>query len=278
MAGERARRGIPAFRHSPAAKVALSSDEEAWIRGPKKFKRERRRFDTDDLEVVRRPARGDSDDIPSGPGAARSTAAPGVGPPTAKEWTPPSPDDGGRGAPRRSPFADEREQRQRELAMLTQPSLRNRDARQRIVRSDASLRPADPVAEARRVRGPNRPAAPGWRESQTSAEEIEAAAGLGVPPVAPPVPSVAPTALPRPPGPARAVPSAAAAERPALPRGLPPAKPAAPALQRWALHVDGADTGWTVQAADIADAAAEFQREVPELIAGNTSIVCLGKA
>jgi transposase-like protein len=287
VAGERARRDIPAFRYKRPVKVELTVDDQAWIRGPKKFKRERRRFDTDDLQVVRRPARGTTDDIPSGPGAARSTSAPAK-----REWAPSfsAADDPARAVPRRSFFADEREQKQRELEMLTQPSLRNRDARQRIVRADVPARPAEPVVEGRRGRGPGRPVGSGWRESQLSAEEIEAAAAAAVARSTPPAgsigaldPSAAP-AFPRPPAPAARAATAApavgskAADRPSLPRGLPPAKPAAPALQRWALHVDGLDTGWSVVAADIAAAATLFASEVPELMEGNASIVALGPA
>ncbi len=54
--GERRRSNIPGFRPRPGAgKRGLSQDEEAWILGPARPRRDRMRVDSEAVQVVRRP-------------------------------------------------------------------------------------------------------------------------------------------------------------------------------------------------------------------------------
>ncbi len=76
--GERRRSNIPGFRPRPGSgKRGLSQDEEAWILGPVRPRRDRVRIDPEAVQVVRRPGmRGGEPIRPTGPGQAPMSLRP----------------------------------------------------------------------------------------------------------------------------------------------------------------------------------------------------------
>lgn len=142
--GERKRLNIPAYVQR--RRVRLSREDEAWIRGPKRGRRAKVHVE-ENLQVVRRPLRTDEN-------AHRPTGW-GVG------HADPKPRFAGE-APFRAPRIDRdffRSQGAEEMEKLLAP-VRERDGRQRIVRSEAprplSPESRPPVSSSPPVSAPHR--------------------------------------------------------------------------------------------------------------------------
>lgn len=221
--GERRRHKIPAYRPPIGYKPGvLTADEEAWILGPVKPRRERVRSDAAKVNIVRRPGSRNEEEVrpveAPRPEPAPVAAAPErrgerrvVRPPVVKpEITrvPPARPEPTRAevarteAPRadslrggRAPVPDSffQERERRNVDELLAVPKRPRDGRQRIVRVDAPpelpVRPPEPVAAPKKIRGRKEQ---GWRKVDDAVvaalEEAVAHEIPASPPPAPPPP------------------------------------------------------------------------------------------
>lgn len=265
--GERRRLGVAAF-HQTRATPRLTEDEEAWVRGPVKGKRERHRVDPDALTVVRRPARTE----PAPPVLRTGVVIPGEAraPESFVERRRPAEpaEDASpawRGPERRTRdfFWDDRRS---EIDALLQAPRREREGRQRIVRADAP-RDSFPI-EVERRRVP-RGDAPAWRtvpaaEAEKVVETVAPPSPLPRPPAALPRPPAAPAPVPR-------APTVATVAPPPAPRPAPPVvpvvvpEPPSP-LPRWELRLSGEETGLVVEAPDVAEAAVLIAARLPPFL------------
>lgn len=229
--GERARLGVEPFRQRK--RVRLTADDQAWILGPKKMRRERFRPEPERLQVVRRPSLRTNE-------SERTTTPPVIGmgtprglPEPGRVPTLPGPVDGLR---RREFFRGEDAD---ELQRLLQP-VRHRDGRQRIVRQDA---PRPTVPEPAPVAGRRRVVVGGGRgDSEASARPMRSASEV-----------LAPRAT-------RLVHAAAATAAAARPEPSP--VPSAPMLA-WHVHVPDREEPLVVHAPDIAAAIQAASRLLP---------------
>lgn len=229
--GERARLGIEPFRQRK--RVRLTADDQAWILGPKKMRRERFRPEPERLQVVRRPSlrTNEPERVPTPPVIGMGT--PRGLPEAGRVPTLPAAVDGLR---RREFFRSEDAD---ELQRLLQP-VRHRDGRQRIVRQEAARPPA-----------PEPTPAPGRRRlvSGGGRGDSEASVRSAAEVLPPRVPRVAQVA-------------AAAAARPE-----PAPVVSAPTLA-WHVHVPDREAPLVVHAPDIAAAIqAASQLLPPDLMA-----------
>lgn len=291
VAGERRRLGVPA--HVQRRRRAFTEEEVAWIRGPKRGRRERFRPEPERLDVVRRPS--------ARPGEVERVMTPvrAADPlPTRTPSLPPGPPPEVEGLRRREFF---RSDDATELQRLLQPSLRPRDGRQRIVRADAPRpEPAPPRADPR----PTEPA-PGPRRRVVTRPEPESRVAVGPPrlprgageplrPVEPAVTRPAPRAgeprrivraeparmaapaveVLRVPGRVEAAPAvlreATAAAALVAPDPVPTAP--APALLEWHVYLPDVEAPMVVYAADIAGAARAAALKVPAELLAEVSI------
>lgn len=240
--GERRRLGLAAYWQRP--RVRLTADDEAWIRGPKKLRRERFRPEPDVLQVVRRPQTRPGEDL------RPSRTDEGVRRPEPARVSPSRPHSEG---PGRSFFRDDRWS---EIERLTEPTQR-RDGNRRLVRSPDVARPLTPstVEANRRPEPESTPAVP--------------AAGLpGLPPVVgtrrlvtPPRPVGSP--VPREAAP-RAVTAVAVAPEVVPVQG--------PAEVPWRIEVPGWENTVTVFATDIAGAVRKAAEKVPAHLLARSSV------
>lgn len=241
--GERTRLGIEPFRQRK--RVRLTADDEAWILGPKKARRERFRPEPERLQVVRRPSlRTNEPERAPTPVPTPMAAVPGPRetlPERGRVPTIPAAVDGLR---RREFFRSEDAD---ELQRLLQP-VRHRDGRQRIVRQETP-RPAPsespPTVGRRRIVGGS-----GRGEPESTVAPLRSVSEV----------------LPRPPRPV--VRSAATA--PAV-QAEPMAVPSAPMLT-WLVHVPDRDEPLVVHAPDIAGAIVAAARLLPPELVARASV------
>ena len=236
--GERRRHHIPPFRPPIGYKQgALSADEEAWILGPVKPRRERMRADSGKVNIVRRPALHSDEKSESRPPepvrpAAREVAEEG----RRRIVRPVEPQRGGR-APIPDSFFNERERKSVD-ELLAVPR-RSRDGRQRIVRVDSpepAPRLPEPLAPVRKPRARKEV---GWRrvdEAVVAAVEEAAALEPVVVVAPPPAPERLPVVRPRPPV-------------------------ASPSASRW--QVQSGKLTFVIGAADLADLGQQLLRLLP---------------
>ncbi len=236
--GERKRLNIPAYVQR--RRVRLSREDEAWIRGPKRGRRAKVHVE-ENLQVVRRPLRTDENaHRPTGWGVGHADPRPRFAGET----------------PFRPPRIDRdffRSQGAEEMERLLQP-VRQRDGRQRIVRSEA-VRPLSP--ESRPPVHSSPPVAPLPTVRRAVSDSGAVAASLSR---ASAVPVSVPPAVERPRLPSvRSVRPLARTE----PVSAPPVTEAVSGEAEWLVYIPGNETPLRVYAQDIVQAIAAAGRIVP---------------
>ncbi len=242
--GERRRLQRAPYFQRP--RVRLTADDEAWIRGPKKLRRERPRTEPDVLQVVRRPqARLEEVRRPTSGSFAPSAPAPRVAPPVRPAES-----------SNRSFFRDDR---WAEIERLTEPTVR-RDGNRRLVRAPDAARPAAHAADDRLPATPNPEAARG--SALGGLPSLPAAGTRRL--VTPPRPVGSPVA------PAAMVSSTRSGQA-ALAVAV-PSEEVVSADVAWRVEVPGWEQTVTVFAADIAGAVRSASAQVPSHLLARSSI------
>ncbi len=278
VSGERRRLDIAPFEQRRAERAApaaptLTVDEEEWIRGPVKEKRERQRINADALTVVRRPTRSDSlSPSMMGRPLLKPAYTPGEARTPLRTPTPPSPAPSGAFTGGEPPSRERRgreffwDDRKSEINALLEAPRHQRDGRQRIVRADLPrLPPIESEDRPARVRSD----APAWRVVAPTKPDV----ALPVRPAAtqdvlpPQRPAVRPMAVPVAAPPVVAGPPVVA-EPPVLAGPRP--------MERWLVLMDGADSGLIVDASDVAAAATLVTTLLPEFMLGGVGLARVG--